>query len=78
MKDPVNGSLEKFQNDWNMVRNGIKGEVSDEIVEYIYYEAVKKHDKHRTQIENYELHAEEDPPHPDRNFAYLYKPRHWT
>ena len=73
MKDPKSGSLEKFQNDWTAVRNGIRGGVGDDVIENIYYNAIRHHEKLAASINHYDEHEYDEPKHADRNFAYLGK-----
>ena len=73
MADPANGNLEKFINDWDKVRGGMAADVSDDIAEYLFYEAIRRHKKLEVEIKHYERVEDEDPPHADRCCAYLYQ-----
>ena len=72
MRDPKKGSLYKFWNDWNKVVDLInRKDIPEEFLEHLFYEAVREHEKLRTQIEHYGRVKGERPPHKDRCLKYL-------
>ena len=72
LTDRKNGDLEKLQNDWSYVMDNLVKDVDPDTKEYIFYEIVKEHTLIAVEVAHYDRIEDENPPHKDRCFTYLW------